>query len=164
MLRGRIFFDNSILKQKFRLRKHSYLLKQGSDFIKAHFLCSFKRIFYQKTPFFQKLSNTAGTASQEYDVLKKSRIWGAKNNLISCYSSSYQFFTVLMTANFKFESTENLDALLKLQPNRPILVSEFWPGWFDHWFEPIHNTLNLDGKIIFLLVHSCSKNCHYQYT
>lgn len=51
---------------------------------------------------------------------------------------------VLMTANFKFESTENLDALLALQPNRPILVSEFWPGWFDHWFEPIHNTLNIE--------------------
>ena len=50
-----------------------------------------------------------------------------------------------MTANFKFESTENLDALLALQPNRPILVSEFWPGWFDHWFEPIHNTLNIEG-------------------
>ena len=66
-----------------------------------------------------------------------------------------------MTANFKFESTENLDALLALQPNRPILVSEFWPGWFDHWFEPIHNTLNIEGKQFSLKVHSCSKVRHF---
>ena len=50
-----------------------------------------------------------------------------------------------MTANFKAQSIENMEALLSYQPNRPILVSEFWPGWFDHWFEPIHNTLSLNG-------------------
>ena len=69
---------------------------------------------------------------------------------------------VLMTANFKYQSIENMDALLKLQPNRPILVSEFWPGWFDHWLEPLHNTLNLQGTnsfieyfmtSVFLVVH-----------
>jgi len=67
-----------------------------------------------------------------------------------------------MTANFKYQSIENMDALLKLQPNRPILVSEFWPGWFDHWLEPLHNTLNLQGTnsfieyfmtSVFLVVH-----------
>ena len=55
------------------------------------------------------------------------------------------FFAVLMTANFKAQSIENMEALLSYQPNRPILVSEFWPGWFDHWFEPIHNTLSVNG-------------------
>ena len=50
-----------------------------------------------------------------------------------------------MTANFKYQSIENMDELLKLQPNRPILVSEFWPGWFDHWLEPVHNILDLPG-------------------
>ena len=55
------------------------------------------------------------------------------------------FFSVLMTANFKAQSIENMEALLSYQPNRPILVSEFWPGWFDHWFEPIHNTLSVNG-------------------
>ena len=47
------------------------------------------------------------------------------------------------TTNFKYDDTENLDALLALQPNRPILVSEYWPGWFDHWFEPFHDTLSV---------------------
>ncbi|XP_059086331.1 beta-galactosidase-1-like protein 2 isoform X1 [Tigriopus californicus] len=51
---------------------------------------------------------------------------------------------VLMTANFKFDSLENLDNLLSFQPNRPVFVTEFWPGWFDHWFEQVHNTLNLE--------------------
>jgi hypothetical protein len=51
-----------------------------------------------------------------------------------------------MTANFKEESIANLKKLLELQPNRPILVSEYWPGWFDHWFEPIHNTQSVSGK------------------
>ena len=52
-----------------------------------------------------------------------------------------------MTANFKYDSIANMDKLLELQPDRPILVSEFWPGWFDHWFEPIHNILSVKGKI-----------------
>ena len=45
----------------------------------------------------------------------------------------YFCFLVFMTANFKYEGTENMEKLLEYQPNRPILVSEFWPGWFDHW-------------------------------
>ncbi len=52
-----------------------------------------------------------------------------------------------MTANFKYSSIENLDKLRELQPNRPVLVSEFWPGWFDHWFNPIHGTLSIDGEL-----------------
>ena len=70
----------------------------------------------------------------------------------------YHFLPVLMTANFKFESTENLDALLALQPNRPILVSEFWPGWFDHWFEPIHNTLNIEGTNLISMFYGSTTN------
>jgi len=47
----------------------------------------------------------------------------------------------LMTANFKFNSINELNRIKELRPNSPILVSEFWPGWFDHWFEENHNTL-----------------------
>ena len=50
-----------------------------------------------------------------------------------------------MTANFKFGGDKELDALRALQPNKPLHVTEFWPGWFDHWFEPFHNTLSLEG-------------------
>ena len=48
----------------------------------------------------------------------------------------------LMTANFRWDSEENLKKIKELRPNSPILVSEFWPGWFDHWFEQYHNTLS----------------------
>lgn len=71
-----------------------------------------------------------------------------------------------MTANFKWNSIENMNRLLELQPNRPIFVTEYWPGteqyfiflalccydvstgWFDHWFEPRHTILTLEGKVI----------------
>lgn len=49
----------------------------------------------------------------------------------------------LMTANFKCNSEAELKRLKELRPNAPILVSEFWPGWFDHWFQgDIHNVLS----------------------
>jgi hypothetical protein len=36
-----------------------------------------------------------------------------------------------MTANFKHNGVDNMDRLLEFQPDMPILVTEFWPGWFD---------------------------------
>ena len=50
-----------------------------------------------------------------------------------------------MTANFKFGGQQELDALRELQPNKPMHVTEYWPGWFDHWFEPYHTILSLKG-------------------
>jgi len=51
----------------------------------------------------------------------------------------------LMTANFKFGGKAQLDSLLQFQPNKPIIVTEYWPGWFDHWFAPIHIILTLES-------------------
>ena len=48
----------------------------------------------------------------------------------------------LMTINFKWGSEGELARIKEIRPNAPILVSEFWPGWFDHWFEPHHNVLS----------------------
>merc|ERR1712110_1390392 len=50
-----------------------------------------------------------------------------------------------MTANFKFGGKAHMDRLLQLQPNKPIIVTEYWPGWFDHWFAPIHIILSLES-------------------
>ena len=52
---------------------------------------------------------------------------------------------VLMTANFKFDGGSELDTLRALQPNKPLHVTEYWPGWFDHWFSPFHCILTLEG-------------------
>ncbi|WP_213805840.1 beta-galactosidase family protein [Granulicella sp. dw_53] len=32
-----------------------------------------------------------------------------------------------------------MDALAKVRPDAPLFVSEYWPGWFDHWGHP-HET------------------------
>jgi beta-galactosidase len=43
-----------------------------------------------------------------------------------------------MTVNGQENFSENLDRLALLQPNRPLMVTEFWSGWFDHWNERKH--------------------------
>ena len=35
--------------------------------------------------------------------------------------------------------------LRKVQPGKPHMVMEFWPGWFDHWGEE-HNLMPVKGK------------------
>ena len=50
---------------------------------------------------------------------------------------------LLKTINFKYLNVEkltkstpicdNLAALKSLQPDKPMLVTEFWAGWFDYW-------------------------------
>lgn len=45
---------------------------------------------------------------------------------------------ILTSVNFNKETTAALDALEKFQPDKPLLVTEFWPGWFDHWGEDHH--------------------------
>ena len=47
----------------------------------------------------------------------------------------------LMTANFKWGSEDELRRIKEIRPDAPVLVSEYWPGWFDHWFEKNHNVL-----------------------
>lgn len=48
---------------------------------------------------------------------------------------------LFMTANFQGNPEGNFDALLALQPNKPVMSMEFWTGWFDHWFED-HNVVS----------------------
>lgn len=45
---------------------------------------------------------------------------------------------VLMTANFGGDADYNFGTLKELQPDKPLMVMEFYPGWFDHWFENHH--------------------------
>ena len=46
---------------------------------------------------------------------------------------------VLHTVNFQEVGT-NLEQLKKVQPDKPMMVTEFWAGWFDHWGEKHHTT------------------------
>lgn len=44
----------------------------------------------------------------------------------------------LATANFGSNGKKNLDALRSFRPNQPAMCTEFWNGWFDHWYEKHH--------------------------
>ena len=38
----------------------------------------------------------------------------------------------LAMVNFRSDMQRNIGELQKLQPNKPVMVAEFWVGWFDH--------------------------------
>ncbi|XP_042862752.1 beta-galactosidase-1-like protein 2 [Penaeus japonicus] len=50
---------------------------------------------------------------------------------------------VLQTANFQHGGEEELALLKELQPGRPLMVAEFWTGWYDHWLDEAHSTWEL---------------------
>jgi beta-galactosidase len=45
---------------------------------------------------------------------------------------------VFKTVNFAFDAKEALTKLREYQPQGPLMVTEFWSGWFDHWGEQHH--------------------------
>lgn len=45
---------------------------------------------------------------------------------------------VLQTINFGGNAWERLKEIKQVQPDKPVLVTEFWDGWFDHWGEEHH--------------------------
>ncbi|KAJ8920373.1 hypothetical protein NQ315_005238 [Exocentrus adspersus] len=49
----------------------------------------------------------------------------------------------LHTANFGSDPEKNLNKLVQLQPNRPVMTMEFWIGWFDYWSDN-HHTVKTD--------------------
>uniref|UniRef100_A0A2P2I5I9 Beta-galactosidase n=1 Tax=Hirondellea gigas TaxID=1518452 RepID=A0A2P2I5I9_9CRUS len=44
----------------------------------------------------------------------------------------------LQTANFNREPSKHLARLKEMQPNRPLMVAEFWSGWYDYWLAKSH--------------------------
>ncbi|XP_065896508.1 beta-galactosidase-1-like protein 2 isoform X3 [Dysidea avara] len=43
---------------------------------------------------------------------------------------------VILMINFQSNPDKSLAALQKFQPGRPMMVMEYWTGWFRHWNEP----------------------------
>ena len=44
------------------------------------------------------------------------------------------------------DSKKQIPLLAAFQPNKPILVTEYWPGWFDYWGHP-HQTRPLQPQL-----------------
>ncbi len=55
---------------------------------------------------------------------------------------------LLWTVNFGVGSNipQQFEKLRELRPNTPLMCSEYWSGWFDHWGRP-HETRNSDALI-----------------
>lgn len=51
---------------------------------------------------------------------------------------------IFKTVNFAFEAKEAFAKLREYQPEGPLMVMEFWSGWFDHWGELHH--ISEDGS------------------
>jgi beta-galactosidase len=47
---------------------------------------------------------------------------------------------IFKTVNFAFDAKEAFAKLREYQPEGPLMVMEFWSGWFDHWGEEHHIT------------------------
>ena len=49
----------------------------------------------------------------------------------------------LRTINMQEDPNGNIAALRIHQPDRPVLITEYWTGWFDWWGDK-HHDLGLD--------------------
>ena len=54
---------------------------------------------------------------------------------------------MLKTVNFAFDAGEALAKLRRYQPEGPLMVTEFWSGWFDHWGEAHHISADSSDSI-----------------
>jgi beta-galactosidase len=54
---------------------------------------------------------------------------------------------ILRTVNFAFDAHEAFAKLREYQPDSPLMVTEFWSGWFDHWGEEHHLSLDSSNSI-----------------
>jgi len=68
----------------------------------------------------------------------------------------------LMAINFQWEAEQEIEALRAMRPNSPVLVSEFWSGWFDKWFEEKHNVLS-DESFAEILAEIFARNASVNF-
>ena len=54
---------------------------------------------------------------------------------------------ILRTVNFAFDADEAFAKLREYQPDGPLMVTEFWSGWFDHWGEEHHLSADSSDSI-----------------
>lgn len=71
---------------------------------------------------------------------------------------------VLATANFQEEAVKELGLLKEYQPYKPLMVMEYWTGWFDHWGEKHHTRSAQDfGNVLEDILTSNSSVNFYMF-
>ncbi|XP_074634626.1 beta-galactosidase-1-like protein 2 isoform X3 [Acropora palmata] len=68
------------------------------------------------------------------------------DNLWEMERKKYYLPGVMLTVNLQKDEVDSLKRLKTLQPDRPLMVAEFWPGWFDNWGDG-HHKMDL-GKVL----------------
>jgi beta-galactosidase len=65
---------------------------------------------------------------------------------------------LFQAANFGSDPAKNFAKLRRLQPQGPLICSEFYPGWFDTWGQTHHlgNTAKYLGDLTYMLSHDAS--------
>lgn len=74
---------------------------------------------------------------------------------VHVYIIYFSVTEALPTANFpNMECGETcFDLIKKWSPSFPLMVTEFWTGWFDHWTST-HKGLSLDGMRLECITES----------
>ncbi|CAM5679508.1 glycoside hydrolase family 35 protein [Streptomyces aurantiogriseus] len=95
-----------------------------------------------------QLENEYGAYGDDIAYLKhlesSLRSRGIEELLFTCDQAGGDHLThgtlpgVLATATFGSRVEHNLARLREAQPDGPLMCSEFWIGWFDHWGGPHH--------------------------
>ncbi|XP_066154023.1 beta-galactosidase-1-like protein 2 [Euwallacea fornicatus] len=72
---------------------------------------------------------------------------------------------VLATANFQEDCSIELALLKAHQPKKPLMVMEYWTGWFDHYTEKHHerNVGKFDGVLEDILMWNSSFNLYMMH-
>ena len=65
---------------------------------------------------------------------------------------------LFQAANFGSDPAKGFAKLRQLQPQGPLICSEFYPGWFDTWGQPHHlgNAAKYLGDLTYMLSHDAS--------
>ena len=99
-------------------------------------------------------------------IKQQLRLGGIETMLFTCDTPSLTLDwgnvdNELMAVNFQWGAEQEIAALRAMRPNSPVLVSEFWAGWFDKWFEDQHNILSEESfeEILYdIFAHNASVN------
>lgn len=97
---------------------------------------------------FQVENEYGNTFNTDYQYLELVKQMFLDNNIVELlYTSDGLLLAggrgsipgVLQTANFNTVPRLQLDFLKLIQPNKPVMVMEYWTGWYDYWSGD-HNT------------------------
>ena len=58
------------------------------------------------------------------------------NNYLNVQKYSELISLALLTVNFQKDIEDAFSKLLEVQPHKPLMIMEYWSGWFDHWGHP----------------------------